>query len=160
MLPSDSHIHSRAGRSLSPHAHPDHWSLLHTPAHTQDLPIRDIAGRRPIRPTSQYRSHSLIDIINEHTFLCTVHLQVYSRQTEGKKERQSTNHSHFAGLLSADEQSCHSDHHGDEEQACTDALDHTAHRLCRARRHMTFTRPHQEPRSTSSEKVCHKGRQI
>lgn len=68
-------------------------------------------------------------------------------------------YSHFASLLSADEQSGDSHHHGDEEHAGADAFDHTAQRLCR-----TQTFSHQRashfalhPPRPHSEHVKHAG---
>lgn len=66
--------------------------------------------------------------------------------------------SHFAGLLSADEQSGDPNHHDDEEHAGADAFDHTAQRFCRTKTfgHQRATlqnhlRPHPRLRSEHTE---------
>lgn len=49
-------------------------------------------------------------------------------------------YSHFASLLSADEQRRDSDHHGDEEHAGTNAFDDTTQRLWRSRENKASTK--------------------
>lgn len=105
-------------RPLSPHAHPNCRSVLDT--ETQCIIIDFLV---------------LMSVL--FVMFKTDHKCGPAPQTVTRHVASLHSNSHFAGLLSADEQSGDPNHHDDEEHAGADAFDHTTQRLCRTK---TFSR--------------------